>query len=1212
MSGRGVARALTIARRSFLDTARKPSWWLLVALLALLGGTLTASGGWLMLPSRTPVPPNSASALLAANALITMVLTVPTATLVFGLRIARDRTLGMTRLLAATGLRPVEHLAGHVIAAAGLVSIMLAAIFVLGIVLTERDAQWISDSAVLPLGNYVVAAITMLWLPTFAAGAFSAAVAAASGRASAVVFSWIPLLSVSLVAEWRPAWMPGWVDRLLTGADITGLRWLESELFAVNRGSAYFGAASMETLLSEGGGSLVVSRFVVAALAIASLGMAALSLSRAARPRHRIAPSAVATALAAKPVGRDAAAPDVTAFAAVAGRHSAIAAGWSLGWSDALAVVTRPGLWCWLLITGLVCVSLMVEGSEGVVGEVQLASSAKFVSECHSVYLFMALVLTASAVIGLSDRGEAARRDALVTQMPIPTAAIVLGRMAACLVPAMLLYLSVLPAVAIAHALQGNSDPVVQSMNPWPVIASWAILALPSTMLFASALMLVHALFPSKGLVLAAGGGLLAIAILPLIVLQSTAPWWCEWAMVLALPWSDLSPLEPDRTALLTNRAMVLAISWALAAVAIRIWPRERLDLTRSPGPLVRLGRAARSPAAATALAIAVACSLTNWFRSSSGPEGYWQRSRVQQYVGENLLTWLNAPQPRLRSVRLRVFLDPANDQFRCNATMALENGHPFGLRSFALTVSPTWQVDSISCVDQSKDLLIEPTGLSGMLYRASAIGGRDALGPGETCSIQFEYSGSCMGGIGMAPRPRDTFMVEGGVLMTSQTLDFLPLVGFVPELIESHELEPDRLEAGRGGAPRKPFSGGGGFVDVEAEVTVPEAYRANLPGILTAESVANGLRTLHWKTDRPVSDLFHIVAGKWVESKGARSSIWHSPLHGANVPSMLEALDGARDRYSRWFGDYPWRDLRISEFPGLSDYAQSGEGNIVFSESMGFRALRTKDVDAAFIVTAHEAAHQWWGGMVLPGAGPGGNILSEGLAQYSAIRLVGEIRGPRMQQAFLGELETLYLKNRDPASEQPLSEFDDGSADSYTLLYHRGGWVFWMLANRIGLDASDAAHREFVAHYADRHAFPVLEDYLAFMSRHAPSASIADFASQWIDEVGIGHYSVEVLSCERREDRWRTMIRVSNLGDCTEAVDVAITNGEPRWPDGPGGVSGYLSEVGRVAFDGANSKELTIETPFEPREAVVDPDFKVLQIGRAAAVARISVAATR
>jgi hypothetical protein len=117
----------------------------------------------------------------------------------------------------------------------------------------------------------------------------------------------------------------------------------------------------------------------------------------------------------------------------------------------------------------------------------------------------------------------------------------------------------------------------------------------------------------------------------------AATPWWCDWSLFSAPAWSDLAPLQPDRWALLANRAMVLALAMAMASMAIRTWPRERLDPAASPSRAYRLWRAAIAPTSSIPLAISAAMAITIWFAGQWGSEGYWARATMKEYVEENL-----------------------------------------------------------------------------------------------------------------------------------------------------------------------------------------------------------------------------------------------------------------------------------------------------------------------------------------------------------------------------------------------------------------------------------------------------------------------------------------------------------------------------------------------------------------------------------------------
>ena len=71
-------------------------------------------------------------------------------------------------------------------------------------------------------------------------------------------------------------------------------------------------------------------------------------------------------------------------------------------------------------------------------------------------------------------------------------------------------------------------------------------------------------------------------------------------------------------------------------------------------------------------------------------------------------------------------------------------------------------------------------------------------------------------------------------------------------------------------------------------------------------------------------------------------------------------------------------------------DYAQSYPNTVPYSEGIGFIAhVRDADLDYPYFVTAHEVAHQWWGHQVLGAAVQGESMLSESLAEYSALMVM-------------------------------------------------------------------------------------------------------------------------------------------------------------------------------------------------------------------------------
>ena len=113
---------------------------------------------------------------------------------------------------------------------------------------------------------------------------------------------------------------------------------------------------------------------------------------------------------------------------------------------------------------------------------------------------------------------------------------------------------------------------------------------------------------------------------------------------------------------------------------------------------------------------------------------------------------------------------------------------------------------------------------------------------------------------------------------------------------------------------------------------------------------------------------------------------IYYHRDHGYNVERMIEATKKSLDYFSREFGPYQHRQVRILEFPRYARFAQSFPNTIPFSESIGFIArLDESDplaIDYVFYVTAHEIAHQWWAHQVIGANVQGATVLSANFAR--------------------------------------------------------------------------------------------------------------------------------------------------------------------------------------------------------------------------------------
>ena len=112
--------------------------------------------------------------------------------------------------------------------------------------------------------------------------------------------------------------------------------------------------------------------------------------------------------------------------------------------------------------------------------------------------------------------------------------------------------------------------------------------------------------------------------------------------------------------------------------------------------------------------------------------------------------------------------------------------------------------------------------------------------------------------------------------------------------------------------------------------------------------------------------------------------------------------------------------------------------------------------------MTAHEVAHQWWAHQVISGDVQGATLLSESMAQYSALMVMKHEYGADKMKKFLRYELDRYLHGRSAAkrAEMPLVKVEN---QPY-IHYSKGSLVMYALQDYIGEDVLDAALAKFVA----------------------------------------------------------------------------------------------------------------------------------------------------
>ena len=313
----------------------------------------------------------------------------------------------------------------------------------------------------------------------------------------------------------------------------------------------------------------------------------------------------------------------------------------------------------------------------------------------------------------------------------------------------------------------------------------------------------------------------------------------------------------------------------------------------------------------------------------------------------------------------------------------------------------------------------------------------------------------------------------------------------------------------------------------------------------------------------------------------------------------MHTAMKASLDYFTTHFSPFQFRQLRILEFPGYADFAQSFANTIPYSEGIGFIA-NFKDpekIDMVTYITAHEVAHQWWAHQVIGGEMQGSTFLSETLAQYSALMVMERMYGPDQIRKFLKYELDRYLRSRGGAviEELPLERVE---GQPY-IHYQKGSLAMYLLKDIVGEDAVNRALRGFLAEFAFKGPpYPTSRDLLRHIRAEAGPQHDA-LVTDLFQKIALYDARVTSAKAARRADgRWDVTIEV-------EARKL-YADGEGRETEAPLAepfdIGVFTAEPGKLDFTResvlwlrkqpvrSGRQVVTVIVPREPKYAGVDP----------------------
>lgn len=555
---------------------------------------------------------------------------------------------------------------------------------------------------------------------------------------------------------------------------------------------------------------------------------------------------------------------------------------------------------------------------------------------------------------------------------------------------------------------------------------------------------------------------------------------------------------------------------------------RLRPRLRRMPRRLAGL------PGLIAGAALLVFAATGAWiFYNTNVLNDYRTRSAADEFSAEyekRFLKYAHLDQPAVSKVALNVALYPSEIRAVVNGRYVLTN----------LTRAPIGDVHVRMPVRDSELLGLDFPGAK-LKFEDKEYGYRiyrldSPMKPGETRSLSFTTRRWQKG---FRNEGNDTRLVRNGTFLNN--MEIAPSIGMSRlGLLQDRskrrkyglpaEQRPPKLED-LSATRRSYFGDGWSTADIIVSTEADQVPIA--PGKKVSDTVSGGRRTARFVSDAPILTFFSIQSARYAEKhrdhKGVDLAVYYHPGHGWNVDRMLDALGGAMDYYQANFGPYQFDQARIIEFPGYESFAQAFANTMPYSEAIGFVADNSnpEKIDYVSYVTAHELGHQYWAHQIIGADMQGATMLSETLAQYSALMVMKHRYGEDKIRRFLKYELDRYLRGRggDLVDEQPLMRVED----QQYIHYRKGSLVMYLLQDRLGEDSVNRALRSVLEKYRFKGApYPRSIELVQAFRREAKTPEDQALITDLFERIAIYDLKVgEAKAVKRPDGKWDVTVPV-------------------------------------------------------------------------------------
>ena len=562
--------------------------------------------------------------------------------------------------------------------------------------------------------------------------------------------------------------------------------------------------------------------------------------------------------------------------------------------------------------------------------------------------------------------------------------------------------------------------------------------------------------------------------------------------------------------------------------------------------------------------------------------------------------------QPRITGVDIEADLYPEERRVEVRGTLQVVNKSDQVIdKLHVLSLDSDVEVAQLDIPNATLDSYDEPLG-----YRIFTLD--PPLAPGAGFELNYTFRKHLRG---FTNDTGDTAIVANGSFFNS--FGYMPHFGYIkdfelsdPNDRRKHDLpERPRMAKIDDAAARMNnyITSDSDWVTFAATVSTSEDQIAVAPGYLQREWNEGGRRYFRYEMDAPILNFWSILSARyevrrdeWRPANGGQGvaiEIFYDHAHPYNVDKMIESIKASLDLFTVEFSPYQHRQVRILEFPQYAGFAQSFPNTIPYSESIGFiaDADEVEDIDMVFYVTAHEVAHQWWAHQVIGANVQGATLMSESLAQYSALLVMERTLGQHKLPKFLKYEMNGYLSARksEPLEEMPLLLVEN----QQYIHYQKASVVFYALKEYIGEAALNQALRDYIEQVGFQEPpYTISTELYEHLERATPERYQYLLADMFEKITLYDNRATSATVRERDDGKWELTLGVQvrklyadGKGNETEAEQLADWIEVGAYAKDDDGEDERVLKIELLQFDGSLDA-VTLVLDERPTRAGIDP----------------------